>query len=296
MNISKLRELSRAIDEFKLEAFERTRPGSGPSNLFAGITKRSGERVHGGINGLWISLPLDQSDISVVINGREERHLVSSNDVSIVAPWQPLQFRLENPGCALDVVITTNLLREVAGELFDGHSDMEFVSAFGSYSPSVKSLLHVVMETLLEPARHSTLRTEYLARALVTDLIENYAVQRPRPLVMDTGSRLGSRQLQRVLEYVEGHLDADISLNELAAIAGLSRTAFVQRFKRSLNQTPYRYLTEARVRRGQTLLAKSDLPIVHIAHICGFADHAHFSSVFKRLLGTTPSAYRQMAI
>lgn len=213
--------------------------------------------------------------------------------INILAPEIPLRTRLGQFARSLDVSIAPNLLGEVAGELFDRQPDIDPVPVFGLSDRCMTSLMHAVMWTLQEPTHQSTLMIDYLARALAAEVLAKHAVQRRRFLPADAGRCLGRRQLQAVLEYIDEDLSSDISLNELAAVAGLSRTIFIQRFKGSLKQTPHQYLMRVRVRRAQDLLAKSNLPIMHIADAGGFADHAHFGGVFKRMLGATASAYRQ---
>lgn len=283
-----------ALDVERGMTFLRTSDGLSWPNLHAAvIEQRPCERVHAGVPNLWIATPLSEADMYFIVGRREERQIMPAHRVSVLTPYTPITVRQATQICALHVSLKDSLLTEVAGELFDCPPNIEILPAFGTENPCMASLLHAIMVALREPAQHSPLEIEYLARALVTGVLAKHAVQRRKPLFADTGSRLGSRQLQRVLEYIDERLSSDISLNELAAVAGLSRTIFIQRFKRSLNQTPHQYLMCARIRRGQELLAKTSLPMTQIALMCGFADHAHFSTVFRRLLGVTPSAYRR---
>ncbi|MBB3424524.1 AraC family transcriptional regulator [Rhizobium sp. BK312] len=243
---------------------------------------------------LWIDMSLSETDCEFRFDGRKEKHKMPAGMISLLPPGMPLSTRLSVPTRALDVSIEANLLGEVAGELFDCSADIEIIPQFGAICPSLASLMYAVKWTLREPVYHSILKIEYLTRALAADVLAKHAVERKRPFVADCGSKLSCRQLQRVLEYIEQNLSRDLSLNELATIAGVSKTIFVYRFKNSMKETPHRYLIRARVRRGQELLVRSKMPIADIAVICGFADHAHFTSVFKRIMGNTPSAYRKI--
>ena len=84
----------------------------------------------------------------------------------------------------------------------------------------------------------------------------------------------------------------DISLQELAGIAGLSTSHFGRAFKQSKGVTPHRYLTQRRVQRAQELLAGTELAFSEIALAAGFADQSHFCRQFRSVVGTTPSTYR----
>jgi len=99
-------------------------------------------------------------------------------------------------------------------------------------------------------------------------------------------------RLKRVSDYIEAHLDADPTLSDLAAAAGLSRYHFAREFQLATGQTPLRYLQQRRIERAEELLANTALPLVEVALAVGFKSQEHFTTVFKRLTGTTPGAYR----
>jgi AraC-like DNA-binding protein len=103
---------------------------------------------------------------------------------------------------------------------------------------------------------------------------------------------LPPRALQRVREFIEAHLEENISIQALADIAGLSMCHFARAFKQSEGMTPHDYLVQCRVRRAQELLAGTDLPLSQIAIAVGFADQSHCARRFREHVGLTPSRYR----
>jgi AraC family transcriptional regulator len=103
---------------------------------------------------------------------------------------------------------------------------------------------------------------------------------------------LASWRLRRVIDYVAASLSSPISLTDLAEVAGLSRMHFAAQFRRSTGLRPHEYVQGRRIDHAQQLLASSDLSLIEIALSAGFANQAHFSRVFKRYAGTTPSAWR----
>jgi len=82
------------------------------------------------------------------------------------------------------------------------------------------------------------------------------------------------------------------TLQDLADIAGMSRTAFAGAFKAAFGQTPMGFLAAVRLRRGADLLASTDLPVKTIAGRIGFASRSHFSRAFKAVFGVSPADYR----
>jgi AraC family transcriptional regulator len=105
-------------------------------------------------------------------------------------------------------------------------------------------------------------------------------------------TRDGAR-MQRVCDYMHAHLAEEISLQDLAKVAYLSRFHLIRMFKQTYGTTPYQRLTRLRTQRAQRLLATSDTPITQIALDCGFTNQTHFAAAFRRLVGLSPRAYRQ---
>lgn len=98
----------------------------------------------------------------------------------------------------------------------------------------------------------------------------------------------------RAKEYMEAHLEHNISLLELAALCQLSVSWFGRAFKHSTGMTPHRWLLTRRIARARALLAATEHTITHIAHQSGFADHSHLTREFRRFEGLTPAAWRQV--
>jgi AraC family transcriptional regulator len=99
-------------------------------------------------------------------------------------------------------------------------------------------------------------------------------------------------RLKRVLEYVDRHLSAKITLAELAAVAGLSRMHFASQFREATNLRPHEMVLRRRVQRAEELLQNTTTPIVEIALTVGFQTQAHFTTIFKRFIGSTPNRWR----
>ncbi len=99
-------------------------------------------------------------------------------------------------------------------------------------------------------------------------------------------------QLQQVLDYVQTHLDRDLSLAELAETLNLSPTYFATAFKQAIEVSPHQYVIQQRVERAKLMLSKTDLAISDIALQVGFSSQSHLTQQFKRLTGMTPKQIR----
>ncbi len=99
-------------------------------------------------------------------------------------------------------------------------------------------------------------------------------------------------QVRRVLDYIEAHLDEELTLAELAGIACLSPYHFSRCFKRAIGVGPQRYTVQRRVERAKALMRRNDQTLAAVAATVGFADQSHFTAVFRRETGTTPGRFR----
>ncbi|MFC0554538.1 GlxA family transcriptional regulator [Planotetraspora thailandica] len=98
--------------------------------------------------------------------------------------------------------------------------------------------------------------------------------------------------MEPVLAWIEDNLGHDLTLEEMAVRSGMSERTFSRRFREQTGTTPLQWLLRARVRRAQYLLENTDHGVERIAAQAGFGSPAAFRERFKRVVGTTPQAYR----
>lgn len=104
------------------------------------------------------------------------------------------------------------------------------------------------------------------------------------------------KRMSDVFQYTMEHFQENITLEDIAAIAFMSKNAFCRYFKKRTNKTFIQFLIEVRVEHACKLLYKDhDLPVSVISELCGFQNIANFNRKFKALKGITPSQYRQHA-
>jgi AraC family transcriptional regulator len=122
-------------------------------------------------------------------------------------------------------------------------------------------------------------------------LLQHYAVCPPQLRSYRGG--LPKARLRRVLEYMQAHLDQELSLAALAAVVQMSPYYFSRLFKQSIGLSPHQYLLHQRVERAKHLLANPQRRIAEVSQELGFAAQSHFTTVFRKLVGTTPRAYQR---
>ncbi|MGC4251780.1 MAG: AraC family transcriptional regulator [Sphingobium sp.] len=163
-------------------------------------------------------------------------------------------------------------------------------SVVGALDLDIKRALPVWQYELERGGPGGRLFVESLAKATLVHLFRNYADGNPRPPPIRGG--LGTARLRRVLDYIEAHLSDELTVRELANIAGLSAHHFGLAFRQSMGQPPHRYVIERRVEHAKMLLLTTNLPVTQIAYVVGFASHGHFAAHFRRLVGVPPLRFR----
>ncbi|HEX2219149.1 MAG TPA: AraC family transcriptional regulator [Gemmatimonadales bacterium] len=111
----------------------------------------------------------------------------------------------------------------------------------------------------------------------------------------ENGSSRGAPWLGETRDRLHADLAARPSLTELAGAVGVHPVTLARAFRRSFGCTVGEYLRRLRIERATEQLAGGDTPLAEIALAAGFADQSHFSNVFRRRTGMSPSAFRRAA-
>jgi transcriptional regulator GlxA family with amidase domain len=93
-------------------------------------------------------------------------------------------------------------------------------------------------------------------------------------------------------DWINGHLESDLSLSVLADQAGMSERSFSRHYAEAIGQTPARAIERLRVEAARRLLSESRLPVKRVAQRCGFGSEETMRRGFLRVLAVTPQDYR----
>jgi len=144
----------------------------------------------------------------------------------------------------------------------------------------------------LEPhAATSPLALEQLELVVAAHVIQRYGAARQKRV--QGAHTLAPWQRRRATELLRENLEGKVALADVASVCDLSVSHFARSFKATFGTSPHRWLTEQRIERAQSLLAKSDLRLVDIARQAGFADQPSFTRAFKDAVGATPARWRR---
>jgi len=197
-----------------------------------------------------------------------------------------LTVRVVHPAARfVQVLWDTNLYSSLLPELEVAASRLEFLY------PLQDPLLRQIVRTLAQETEggfSDRILVESLGAALCIRIARHFVGDLPLP----TSKGLSPKRFQRVRDYVEAHLDDDLSLTVLADVACLSPYHFSRSFKRMAGVGPQRYVIQRRLERAKRLLRQTHQPIALIAQEAGFVDQSHLSGIFRREMGVTPGRFR----
>lgn len=99
----------------------------------------------------------------------------------------------------------------------------------------------------------------------------------------------------RVCDFINDNLHRQLTLAEMAEVAGMSQFHFTRLFKSKTGMSPLAYVAQKRIELTKTVLRSSGATLAQVAIDCGYASQSHFTTAFKAVTGMTPGEYRKQA-
>lgn len=150
--------------------------------------------------------------------------------------------------------------------------------------------LLVMIDRLDEELRERPPAFAFLATALFMQIIGFLSRCYGRSRNSDSRDQL---RIAETIAHLEKHFPTSVNLDDLAAIARMSKRSFMRAFQAATGLPPIAYLIQLRVNRAASLLRSSHESVTDIAFRTGFADSNYFSRQFSKLLGVSPRQYRE---
>ncbi|HEX6240248.1 MAG TPA: AraC family transcriptional regulator [Polyangiales bacterium] len=215
-----------------------------------------------------------------------ERFVSQAGELDLMPAGYADSWREESEGASLWLGLSPRLLHRAAEDLGLDHSrGLDLQHQFRD--PRIEHIAWALEDERRSGYENGALYRESLGLALSVHLLRRYAA--PRPIQ----GGLSPARLRRLTEYIDAHLAQELSLGELASIAGVSATHLKAQFRQSTGQPVHQYVMRQRVDRARHLLEETELSISQIALDTGFAHQSHLARCMRRLLGTTPSGVRR---
>ena len=187
----------------------------------------------------------------------------------------------------LDIHLDVDALENSMGNTID-LSVLE-TPRMGFCDPRINTLVRLLANDLENGMTGPQIYGEGLVTALTAALLTPSQTEEPQR----KRGKLAPYQLRKTVDYIEQNCGRTIRLDELAQLTGLSQSYFCSAFRESTGMPPQQWQMKARVERAKNLLKQGDTPLASVAVGLGFADQAHLTRVFRKIVGTTPGAWRK---
>ncbi len=223
--------------------------------------------------------------------GRLSRFVGAPGAFTIVPAGEENSFCMDRSLQTLNLVFGSDQLRALAEREWKPYSQtIEIAPVLHQNVPEIVALGQAFAGLLRSPCEGSGLYAETLWTQIAIQILWHYSsLPRQGEVLME---RLPNARVRRVIDYIDASLSSEISLSDLADVAGLSPNYFLSAFKKATGKTPHRFLTKKRVAKACELLSNPQLSIVDVALAVGFSSQSHFTTVFGSFMKTTPAAYR----
>jgi AraC family transcriptional regulator len=226
----------------------------------------------------------------------ENRHVPPrAGSISVLPASTPVQWRWSGRFDWLHIFLEPGLVARVAAEAFGLDPARITVPPLdGLDHPRLRAAMWALDNELSAGGAGGPLVAESLANVLAVHLIRH--VLAPRGPSRRQDGALPRERLRAVVEYIEEHLGASPSLEQMAAVARLSPYHFARQFKAATGSPPHQYVIARRVERAKHLLeGGGDFSLAQVAARAGFSDQSVFTHHFRRIVGVTPGQFRTTA-
>ena len=220
--------------------------------------------------------------------GLVQRRDMTPGDLDVVPLAHSASWEEDGPGTMLGICLMPSLIRTAAEGMNLNPDNVSVEAQLQQRDPRIRHIGWALEAELTAPDPHGKIYAESLGLALAARLLKHYA-----PVVPPRLGNFSKRRLRRVIDYIHDNLARDLSLSELAAVAGLSPSHFGTLFKEATNQPAHRFIVECRVEHAMSLLANRKLSLADVAMMTGFYDQSHMARCMRRVAGVTPAVVKR---
>lgn len=179
-----------------------------------------------------------------------------------------------------------------ASRCLSSPNNIEIIPQYGLRDPLIQQLTLTLLAELKHGNLHGDLYTDSLFNTLCLHLLKRYSTF--GVTIDESNDGLPPLLLRRLDEYIQANLSQNITLADLAGVVNSSTSHLNKLFKQSQEISLYQYVIRCRLQRAKQLLKHQETTIAEVATQVGFADQSHLTYHFKRHVGVTPKAFRQL--
>lgn len=207
-------------------------------------------------------------------------------------PFEGAHWRFDRPVSFVKLYLPFGLVRGVCEALFERELTPAGLrmpiavrdQGFCGVANRIQSNLLVSAPTNLILDSWSLILSEFVVRRFY-----RYASGQSPPSL----GKIPARSVAHVVDYIEGSIDQDLRLGQLANVAAMSVYHFARRFRETVGVSPHAYVLSRRLDRARDMLRHRQITLAQIAAACGFSSQAHLTTTFSNAFGVTPGKFRR---
>lgn len=226
-------------------------------------------------------------------DGRRYSGTAVHGDIDIIPVQTPSRWEMyDENDMALLMSLPQALLSRVAEECGWDAARVEIRNRFQIRDAELESLSWAAKREIESGFPSGRLYLDGIALAISSRLLTQHSSAAKPALERIDG--LAGRRLKQVLAFIEERIADDLSLEQIASMAGMSASHMKTLFRAAMGVPVHRYVMGRRVERAKTLLAHEDISMADVAAATGFAHQSHLARHMRRASGVPPRAMKRM--
>ncbi|SDZ10999.1 Helix-turn-helix domain-containing protein [Proteiniborus ethanoligenes] len=161
------------------------------------------------------------------------------------------------------------------------------------YSHKLLNFIEIFVEEIINYGDNCSIMLESIETQIATQILRDSCTE---SIIHKKAYKSDNDYIEQAIKFMQDYYSSNITISEICKAIYISPSHFQRIFKNHIGQTPYLYLIELRLNKSKEMLGNSHISIEEIARLCGFVSSGHFSTVFKREEGVSPSQYRKSII
>ncbi|MDP4109456.1 MAG: AraC family transcriptional regulator [Bacillota bacterium] len=176
-----------------------------------------------------------------------------------------------------------------------GQTDVIFENAGFDLSNNLRFLIGMFIEESISKKSGYQPMSTNIAGMILTEIIRlsKNNIESATPSDGSDDTSRDNANLDRAVDYLKEQYVTAFSIEEAARVAGLSPYYFIRAFKAHTGKTPYNFYIDFKIGKAKELLINRDVSITDVALSCGYSNSGHFSTVFKRKTGISPTEFKR---
>lgn len=174
---------------------------------------------------------------------------------------------------------------------FNGKLAMDWYNQIYHKTQGYKELINTAntfenMKKIIDCLKYNNGSNEALINKLIVDILSEFLIEE--------NVESQENPFQTIVGYINNNLNKNITIDELAKRAYMSKYHFIRTFYKEVGYTPHEFIINSRINAAKFYLSTSNKSIKEIIYICGFKTESAFSSSFKKIVKISPSKFRQI--